>query len=186
MMVDTEAIKHGLRSLAGALDWRFAVYDNNEALMAFKTWLVEQLELVGFGFFESANNHRDVSTALWWAGPRTDFQERVLDEARTRGIKATIYAAKYSQDALDRACRLIFEASEALASVNFAIASVSAFDAKHDGLTVQGFDPSHPARLLGDSTRTAVRAVLRGIDGLVEVMHLCDILIEHGEQPVLL
>jgi len=156
---------------------------NNMALLTFNTWLVEQPEFPGCGYVAGANNHRDVSTTLWWAGPHTDFQERVLNEARSRGIKATIIVAKYSKDALDRACGLISGAGGALAAVNFAIALIIA---EHDGLTVEGFDPAHPGRLLGDAARAAVRAVLQGIHGLEQVMDLSNILIEHGEKPVML
>lgn len=158
---------------------------NNEALMLFKTWLVERPELAESGFVESVNNHREGSTTLWWAGPQSDFRDRVLNEANARGINAIIHIATYSRSALRRASSLIFEAREPLAAVKFVIGSISAFDGQHDGLRVNGYDPSQPELELSQSTRTAVHAVLREIDGLAEVMALSDIVIAHGGRIVL-
>lgn len=79
---------------------------------------------------------------------------------------------------------LIFDTSDALASVNFEIAIIGGFDAKHDGLRLEGFDPSNPAEPLSESTRAAVRRVLRGMDALEDLVDSADILIEHGEKPV--
>jgi hypothetical protein len=159
-------------------------YDNHPALMAFNNWLAEQPELATSGFVGGSNDHRAVSTTLWWSGPRTPIQERVLDEARSRGIQASIRVAKYSKEDLERAATLIFGASDALATVNFEIAVIGAFDAQHDGLRLEGFDPLNPEEPLSESARAAVRRVLQGIDVLEDLVDLPDILIEHGDKPV--
>lgn len=157
---------------------------NNETLMRFSTWLAEQPELIDLGYVGSRNDHGQVSTLIWWAGPPTVAEERVIAEARTRGIQVVIERAKYSRGILDAAVRLIFDAEDEFAAVGFAVSGIGAVDLQHDGLRVYGYDLAASGEPLSRATVAAVEAVLATLPGLSELISVADVRVEHGQPPV--
>jgi hypothetical protein len=153
---------------------------NSVTLMEFNTWLAEQPELFDFGYVGSCNDHENVSTLLWWAGPASAAHERVVAEAHARGIQIRIHRAKYSRAVLRASAHVIFDAKDDLAAVNFTLASIKAGDLQHDGLRVQGYVPAAPDAPLAQTTVATVEVVLANVRGLAELMSLADIRVEHG------
>jgi hypothetical protein len=157
--------------------------ESNESLMAFATWLVEQPELLGSGYVYAVNNHQGVGTTLWWAGPATELQRRVLAEGRARGIDVAVRVARYTREALDQGAHAFFDSEALLAGAGFALASVSSMDGRHDGLRVTGSDREKPDEPLSEPLRAAVESILRGISGLSGIINVADVKIEHGARP---
>jgi hypothetical protein len=153
---------------------------NNETLMGFASWLAGQPQLLELGYVGARNDHERVSTLLWWAGPPTVAEDRVIAEAHARGIRIEIHRATYSPAALETAARLVSAATDDLAAVGFTLSSIVAVDLHHDGLRVQGYVPSSPDEPLSPATVGAVEAVLNTVSGLPELMSLADIRVEHG------
>jgi hypothetical protein len=75
---------------------------------------------------------------VWWAGPDTDFLDRMRDEAGARGIKLIVHPAPYSRQAVEEAAHLIFGGKERLARLGFDLQGISGPKPDFLGLTVEG------------------------------------------------
>src|SRR5882757_1417237 len=51
-------------------------------LMGFAKWREEQPDAAGSGLVMAANDDASRSCTVWWAGPETDFLDRMRAEAR--------------------------------------------------------------------------------------------------------
>lgn len=106
--------------------------------MSFNTWRAVQPHAERSGLVLTANDHATRSCSVWWAGPETDFLDRMRAEARARGITVLVNRAPYSMQALQRAVDLIFGAGERLGPLAFDLQGIAGPTPDSLGLTVQG------------------------------------------------
>jgi hypothetical protein len=112
--------------------------ENDGALTSFNTWRAVQPDAERSGLVLTANDHATRTRSAWWAGPETDFLDRMRAEARARGITLIVNRAPYSMQVLERAVDLIFGASERLGQLGFDFQGIAGPTPDFLGLTVRG------------------------------------------------
>jgi hypothetical protein len=154
--------------------------DNDSDLMAFNNWRAEQPGAEESGLVFAANDHAAKSCSVWWAGPETDFLDRMRAEARGRGITLLVNRAPYSRQELRRAVDLIFSGQERLRQRGFDLQAIAGPAPEFFGLTVRG-------AVLGDEKAEqlppALIASVRGELGSLlqnSQVRLDDVRIEYG------
>lgn len=60
--------------------------ENDPDLAAFNNWRAEQADAERTGLVFAASDHAAKTCSVWWAGPETDFLDRMRTQARARGI----------------------------------------------------------------------------------------------------
>lgn len=158
---------------------------NDEDLLRFTTWIVNQPEYPDSGFVVSADEHAAKTKTVLWAGPSTAFLAKIVSEADARGIGLAVRQVKYSRADLARGCQAIFDATTTLAAIGFQLSGVACSDLTHDGLTVRGFDPRAPADRLDDRLVRDVRSALGRLPDLRSSIDLADVRIGYGQQVLL-
>lgn len=108
-----------------------------EALMSFKTWLVELPGIKESGFVESANSAATNSTTLLWAGS-SPLQDVARAEAAKRGITLTVKPVRYTRADLRKASDAVWATKKSPQWNGFIIHGVVGTDMSHDGIIVQG------------------------------------------------
>jgi hypothetical protein len=106
--------------------------------MSFNTWRAVQPDAERSGLVLTANDHATRSCSVWWAGPETDFLDRMRAEARARGITLLVNRATYSMQELQRAVDLIGAGRERLGQLGFDLQGIAGPTPEFFGLTVQG------------------------------------------------
>jgi hypothetical protein len=154
--------------------------DNDPDLMAFNNWRAEQPDMERSGLVFAANDHAAKSCSVWWAGPETDFLDRMRAEAWARGITLLVNRAKYFRQELGQAVALIWGAQERLGQPGFGLQAIAGPTRAFFGLTIVGF-------VLGDEEAEqlpqALVASVRGeLSGLLQdsQVRLDDVRIEYG------
>ena len=154
--------------------------ENDIDLMAFSTWRAEQPEVERAAVVLSANDHTSKSCSVWWAGPETEFLDRLRAEARARGITLLVNSARYSKPELRHAVALIFAGRDRLAKLGFGLEGVGGPMPDFFGLTVKGVVlDDEEAQQLPPGLVASVR------DTLVDLLHDAevqpvDVRIEYG------
>ena len=153
---------------------------NDPDLMQFNSWRAVQPDAEDAGLVLTASDHASKSCSVWWAGPETDFLDRMRAEARARGITLIVKQAKYSKQERRRTTELIFQGKTALEQAGFELASVSGPTPDFQGFTVRGAplgdqEVQHLTPELVASARDAVAILLREA-----VVPIVDIRIEYG------
>ena len=113
--------------------------ENDSDLAAFNNWRAEQPDAKRSGLVFAANDHAAKSCSVWWAGPGTDFLDRMRAEARARGITLLVNRAKYSRQEIERAVAFIWGGQERLGQLGFGLQGVRGPTRAFFGLTVFGF-----------------------------------------------
>lgn len=108
-----------------------------EALMSFKTWLVELPGIWESGFVESANSAATNSTTLLWAGS-SPLQDAARAEAAKRGITLTVKPVRYTRAELTAARDAVWASRKSGQWNGFVVHAVVGTDMSHDGIIVQG------------------------------------------------
>jgi hypothetical protein len=139
--------------------------NNDPVLMSFNTWRVTQPDAQESGVVMSANDHASRSCTIWWAGPETDFLQRMWDEASARGITLTVHPAKYSRAQLDGAVQLIFAEKLRLRRLGFELRSVGGPNSDFFGLTVGGISTQ-----ASDSDRNLPPDLVAVVQGELETL----------------
>jgi hypothetical protein len=154
--------------------------ENDPDLMAFNTWRAVQPDAERSGLVFAANDHAAKSCSVWWAGPETDFLDRMRAEARAHGITLLLNRATYSRQELQRAADLLFGGTERLRQLGFDLQALAGLTPEFFGLTVKG-------ALLGDEEAEQlppdlIASVWRELAGLLQDSHarLDDVRIEYG------
>jgi hypothetical protein len=154
--------------------------ENDSDLMAFNNWRAEQPDAERSGVVFAANDHAAKSCSVWWAGPETDFLDRMRAEARARGITLLVNRAPYSLPELRQAMDLVFGGGERLRRLGFDLQAIAGPTPEFFGLTVRG-------AVVGDAEAKqlppALVASVRGeLAGLLQVspVRLDDVRIEYG------
>jgi hypothetical protein len=131
---------------------------NDSELAAFNNWRAEQPDAERSGLVFAANDHAAKSCSVWWAGPETDFLDRMRAEARARGITLLVNRAPYSRQEIRGAADLIFSGRELLWQLGFDLQAVAGPTPEFLGLTVQGAVPGNEeARQLPPALVASVR-----------------------------
>lgn len=112
--------------------------ENDPDLMAFNNWRAVQPDAEQSGLVFAANDHAAKSCSVWWAGPETDFLDRMRAEARARGITLLVNRAPYSMRQIRRAMGLIADGSERLRLLGFDLQAIAGPTPGFFGLTVRG------------------------------------------------
>jgi hypothetical protein len=154
--------------------------ENDPDLMAFNNWRAVQPDADRSGLVFAANDHAAKSCSVWWAGPETDFLDRMRAEARARGITLFLNRAPYSRQELRRAVDLIFGGSERLRQLGFDLQAIAGPTPEFFGLTVRGavLDDEQAAQLPPD----LVASVRGEVAGMLQdsQVRLDDVRIEYG------
>jgi hypothetical protein len=154
--------------------------ENDPDLMAFNNWRAEQPDAERSGLVFAANDHAAKSCSVWWAGPETDFLQRMRAEAWARGITLLVNRAKYSRQELRQAVALIWGAQERLGQLGFGLQAVAGPTRAFFGLTVVGFalDDEEAEQL----PQPLVASVQDELAGLLQdsQVRLDDVRIEYG------
>jgi hypothetical protein len=147
--------------------------ENNPDLMAFNTWRAVQPDAERSGLVMAANDHATKSCSVWWAGPETDFLDRMRAEARARGITLLVNRATYSRQELQRAVDLIAGGGERLRQLGFDLRGIAWPTPEFFGLTVIGavlgdekaaqLSPDLKAAQLSPDLVASVRGELAGL-----------------------
>jgi hypothetical protein len=117
---------------------------------------------------------------VWWAGPETDFLDRMRAEARACGITLLVNRAPYSRQQLRRAIDLIADGSERLRQLGFDLQAIAGPTPGFFGLTVRGAVlGEEEADQLPPALVASVRSELAGLVQDSQV-RLGDIRIEYG------
>jgi hypothetical protein len=153
--------------------------ENDPDLMAFNNWRAEQPDAERSGLVFAANDHAAKTCSVWWAGPETDFLQRMRAEARARGITLLVNRAKYSRQELRQAVALIWGAKERLGQLGFGLQAVAGPTPAFSGLTVRGFAFDEKAAQLPQALVPSVRDELAGLLQDSQV-RLDDVKIEYG------
>jgi hypothetical protein len=111
---------------------------NDPDLMAFNNWGAVQPDAERSGLVFTTNDHAAKSCSVWWAGPETDFLDRMRAEARACGITLLVNRAPYSRQPLRRAIDLIADSSERLRQLGFDLQAIAGPTPGFFGLTVRG------------------------------------------------
>lgn len=158
---------------------------NDLDLAEFATWRATQPDVDNSGLVFAANDNATKTCSVWWAGPETDFLDRMRAEARARGITLHVHRAPYSMQEIQRAGHLIFGNRERLEQLGFDLQAIAGPNTDFLGLTVQG-------AVLGDEQAEQLPADLvasvRGeLAGLLQDTHvrLDDVRIEYGRVVLL-
>jgi hypothetical protein len=112
--------------------------ENDPDLMAFNNWRAVQPDAERSGLVLTANDHAAKSCSAWWAGPETDFLDRMRGEARARGITLLVNRAPYSRQELRQAINLIAGGRERLGQLGFDLQAIAGPTPEFFGLTVKG------------------------------------------------
>jgi hypothetical protein len=112
--------------------------ENDSDLMAFNNWRAVQPDAERSGVVFTANDHAANSCSVWWAGPETDFLDRMRAEARARGITLLVNRAPYSIQEVRQAIDLIFGGTERLRQLGFDLQAIAGPTPEFFGLTVRG------------------------------------------------
>ena len=99
--------------------------ENDPDLMAFNNWRAVQPDAERSGLVFAANDHAAKSCSVWWAGPETDFLDRMRTEAQARGITLLMNRATYSRQELRRAVDLITCGRERLEQLGFDLQAIA-------------------------------------------------------------
>jgi hypothetical protein len=154
--------------------------ENDPDLMAFNRWRAVQPDAEQSGLVITADDHAAKTCSVWWAGPETDFLDRMRAEARARGITLLLNHAPYSGQELQQAVDLIFGGTERLGQLGFALQSIWGPRPEFLGLTVKG------AVLRDEETEQLppdlVASVRGELAGLLQDSHVRpdDVRIEYG------
>lgn len=134
---------------------------NQQALGAYKSWLISQRGIYDAGFVESANYAKTKSTMLLWAG-NSALQRSAVAEGARRGIVVTVKKVKYSRSQLQVGVNELWASQRSPQWHGFVIGSIAATDLTHDGLTVQGYfpDPTNASAVNVAAARTAAKNVV--------------------------
>jgi hypothetical protein len=153
---------------------------NDETLMAFNTWRVVQQDSEASGVVIAANDYASKSCSVWWAGPKTEFLERMQAEARRNGITLIVNEAPYSLSQIQRAAEVIHDDEDRLEQSGFDLQGVSGPTSHFFGLTVIGapVGDEHAEQLAPD-------IVARVRDALADLLddsgiRLDDVKVEYG------
>jgi hypothetical protein len=111
---------------------------NDPDLMAFNNWRAVQPDAERSGLVFAANDHAAKSCSVWWAGPETDFLDRMRTEARARGITLLLNRATYSRQEIRQAVDLIWGGSGRLGQQGFDLQAIAGPTPEFFGLTVMG------------------------------------------------
>jgi hypothetical protein len=112
--------------------------ENDPDLMEFNTWRAVQPDAEQSGLVVAANDHAAKTCSVWWAGPETDFLDRMRAEARARGITLIVNCAKRSRQEFRQAVGLIFGDRERLRQLGFDLQAVGGPTPRFFGLTIKG------------------------------------------------
>ena len=153
---------------------------NDPDLMAFNNWRAVQPDVERSGLIFAANDHAAKSCSVWWAGPGTEFLDRMRAEARARGITLLVNRAPYSRQELQRAVALIWGRWEQLGQLGFGLQMIAGPTPTFFGLTVAGFVlRDEEAKQLPPAVAASVRDELAGLLRDCQV-RLNDVRIEYG------
>ena len=148
--------------------------------MAFNTWCAVQPDAERSGLALAANDNEAKSCSVWWAGPETDFLDRMRAEARARGITLLLNRAPYSMQELKRAIDLIVGGRERLGELGFDLQAIAGPTPEFFGLTVKGAVlGDERAEQLPPDLAASVRGELAGLLQDSQV-RLDDVKIEYG------
>ncbi len=154
--------------------------ENDPDLMAFNNWRAVQPDAERSGLVFAANDHAAKSCSVWWAGPGTEFLDRMRAEARARGITLLVNRAPYSRQELQQAVALIWGGRERLGQLGFGLQMIAGPTPTFFGLTVAGFVlGDEEAKQLPPALVASVRGELAGLLRDCQV-HLDDVRIEYG------
>jgi hypothetical protein len=135
-------------------------------LTQLKSWIITQPGVEASGYVESVNDWSTLSTTILWAGAPTPFLQSILDQAKSRGIKATVKQRKYTRaqllDAADAAAKS--EGKGALSGLD--VASIATLDPAFDGVVIRGdyTKPSTVALATRDTATAKAAAAQIGVD----------------------
>ena len=154
--------------------------ENDSDLMAFNNWRAEQPGAERSGLVFAANDHATKTCSVWWAGPETDFLDRMRAEARARGIALLVNRASYSLQEIRQAMDLIFGGRERLRQLGFDPQAIAGPTPEFFGLTVRGAVlGDEEAKQLPPDLVASVRGELAGLLQASPV-RLDDVRIEYG------
>jgi hypothetical protein len=97
--------------------------DKQQKLMEFKGWIISQPGFEEAGYVDQVNDAKALSTRLLWKGP-SSLRQKVLDEAKARGINATIEERPHSLPEIRQIAQRLVAEREKLAAYGFKITSV--------------------------------------------------------------
>jgi len=148
-------------------------WDRQNLLSDLRYWIEALPGIKTSGYVTSINNEpADGSTVLVWHGPPDRLQQQILDEARRRGIPATVQQRRYSMADLERAVNQLVAINSGTGVFrNFMVNGVTTFDIDFDGVIVDG-DYIHPPAEGNAAADTALAQTLTTTTGVtVKIGH---------------
>lgn len=142
------------------------VLQNQNDLMAYKTWLVAQPGIYNAGLVETANDAANRSTTFLWAGGDNATLTAVEAEAAAHGITTSVLPVRYSRSQLEAGIAHLWASANDSSWSGFQIASISGTDLTHDGLTVTGYFSGSVKPLTEGGLTAVARTVLAQVPAL--------------------
>ena len=130
-----------------------AIDPNQNQLMDFKSWILDQPRLADSGYIESVNDSSTLSTTLLWSGSDTDLQKSLIAEGQRRGITVKVEHRKLSRAQLHQAAAKVIAQGESGLS-GFRWSAISEINADFDGIIVKGVT----------TNKTAAKSTLKTLD----------------------
>ena len=110
---------------------------NQEALGDLKSWILGQPGAAGSGYIDQINYADSRSVRLLWHG-NDAFLAKVLEQARSMGIKASVERRSMSLSQIDEATKRVWDQAEVFAGRGFVIKSIAGVGMEDTGLDVEG------------------------------------------------
>jgi hypothetical protein len=113
------------------------VVKNQEMLMKFKTWVMDQPGIVSSGYLDQINDASTLSTNILWHG-NSPLRAEVLAEATREGITASISERPQSMPQIKAITSKLWASKEKLADAGFQIAGIVGLQLNSPNITVEG------------------------------------------------
>lgn len=133
---------------------------NQDALSAFRAWMLRQPGFADSGYVGSVDNLSQKATTILWAGPRTALLVSIRTQGQRRGIAVTVQHRKYSLRQLDAAINATWRQAARGNWTGFTISTIAAVAAGYDGIVVNGTYTSVPVAKRAPQVRSLVTVTM--------------------------
>jgi len=141
---------------------------NQNQLMDFKSWILDQPGLAESGYIESVNDSSTLSTTLLWSGPEDDLQGAIIAEGQGRGIAVSVEHRAFSLAQLNRAADKIVSQGESAIS-GFRWTAIFVVTGDFDGIVVAGTSTTSGANSLNIPDTATAATVAQRVKALTGV-----------------
>lgn len=156
-----------------------------DALAAFKGWILDQPETADSGYIDQINDAGNLAVRLLWYS-NDPFQAKVLAEAGRRGIAASVESRSMSRKQLSAAAQRILDSADVFGKRGFLVKSVATIGVADDGIKVEGVFVGDLALAGRESVPSSVREARKALARDVAHVGQADVkLVESDVEPAL-